>query len=267
MPLPRPGRGAGKVSLAPPPHIHSSDPRKAGGWRQGEPLPASEPRTGGRGARGDPPSPQPAPTRLSRRRPSPPGAAPAAAAAPPTASCSAPDGRSRRAGPTCPERPQLGARPAPLPAPRGAPAGCGRRGGAGPGRGFPQTDARSRPWAAAGRKAAFPGRGGRRPWNGSWLLPRPPPGDRAPPPSAPRLSSARHRPGWAAATSRARLPAPSRARTQGATPAHLPSPALRPPALSPASPRSSLLGAGTPPLPAPHPGLAPLPSPSELLLE
>ena len=116
MPLPRPGRGAGKVSLAPPPHIHSSDPRKAGGWRQGEPLPASEPRTGGRGARGDPPSPQPAPTRLSRRRPSPPGAAPAAAAAPPTASCSAPDGRSRRAGPTCPERPQLGARPAPLPA-------------------------------------------------------------------------------------------------------------------------------------------------------
>ena len=123
-------------------------------------------------------------------------------------------------------------------------------GGAGRGQGGGSRRRRaasSRPRAAAGRKAAFPERGGRQPWNGSWLLPRPLPGDCAPPPSAPRVSSERHRPSRAAATSRAPLPAPSRARTQGATPAHLPSPALHhPPALGPASPRSSLLGGGHP---------------------
>ena len=136
-PLP-PGRGSGrKVSLTPPPPIHSSDPRKARGRRQGEPLPTpGTPHGRGGGARSvPPPLPRPAPTRRSRRRPSPPGAALAAAAAPPTPSCSAPAGRSRRAGPTCPERPQLGPRPAPRPPPRGARAGGRRRSRAGRGRG------------------------------------------------------------------------------------------------------------------------------------
>lgn len=136
-PLP-PGRGSGrKVSLTPPPPIHSSDLRKARGRRQGEPLPTpGTPHGRGGGARSiPPPLPRPAPTRRSRRRPSPQGAALAAAAAPPTPSCSAPADRSRRAGPTCPERPQLGPRPAPRPPPRGARAGGRRRSGAGRSRG------------------------------------------------------------------------------------------------------------------------------------
>lgn len=160
-PFPGQGEAPGKLPSRPHPTFIPRIRVRPGGGGRASPSPRRNPAPGG-GARAEtppPPPPQPAPTRLSRRRPSPPGAAPAAAAAPPTASCSAPAGRSRRAGPTSPERPQLGARPAPLPAPRGAPAGCGRRGGAGPGRGFPQTDA---------RLPAGPGRrlGGKRPSRG-----------------------------------------------------------------------------------------------------
>ncbi|CAI9165712.1 unnamed protein product [Rangifer tarandus platyrhynchus] len=82
------------------------------------------------------------------------------------------------------------------------------------------------------------------------------------------LGAAPPGPGRAAATSWARVLAPSRACTQGATPAHLPSSALRhPPALGPGLPAPTCSAADTPPLPAPHPGPAPLPSPSELPLE
>lgn len=212
----------------------------------GEPPPRVGTPHRGRGRA--PPRPQPAPTRLSRRRPGPPGAAPAAAAAPPTACVQLQPVEAGRAGPTSPERPQL--RRAPRPAP-GAPRSPSRLREAQAGRGqegFPQTDARlpAGPGRRLGGKRPSRG-GGRRPWNGSWLRPRPPPGTAR----LPQARRVRPRRGTARAGP---LPPPGLGsphppcRHPGRHPAHLPSPALlHPPALSPASPRSSLLGAGTPP--------------------